>query len=159
MKGGWKENVRAWIDTGVTKGRMDLAVVETHNDQFMLGNDWIARFKPRIDWDKGTVTTANGTTELLGRRANLATKPKKKNAWRTRGKGRPPKYRRTIGSDNEDSDDENDTGALILQWIDTTAQTGSQQVVIPSATVQASTTLTTEPVQLSTQEPQERIKR
>ena len=46
MKGGWKENVRAWVNTGVTQGQMDLAVVETHNDQFMLGNDWIARFKP-----------------------------------------------------------------------------------------------------------------
>ena len=32
MKGGWKENVRAWVDTGVTQGQMDLAVVETHND-------------------------------------------------------------------------------------------------------------------------------
>ena len=38
-KGGWTKNVTAWIDTGVTRGRMEIAVLDTHEDQFMLGND------------------------------------------------------------------------------------------------------------------------
>ena len=71
-KGGWTESVKAWIDTGITRGTMEIAVLETHDDKFMLGNDWISRFKPKIDWENGTVATRFGKIKLIGRRATLA---------------------------------------------------------------------------------------
>ena len=42
MKEGWKESVRAYVNTGVSQGNMELAVLETTEDKFLLGNDWIA---------------------------------------------------------------------------------------------------------------------
>lgn len=65
-KGGWKENVSAWVDTGVSNGKMRIAVVATHDDRFLLGNDWIQRYKPTIDWATGRVSTKFGRTKLLG---------------------------------------------------------------------------------------------
>ena len=65
-KGGWKENVLAWVDTGASKGKMKIAVVATHNDKFLLGNDWIQQYKPSIDWTTGKIKTKFGTTQLLG---------------------------------------------------------------------------------------------
>ena len=67
-KGGWKQNVLAWIDTGVSNGKMKIAIVETHNDKFLLGNDWIQRYKPSIDWNTGKVRTKFGETYLVGTR-------------------------------------------------------------------------------------------
>ena len=71
MKEGWKESVRAYVNTGVSQGNMELAVLETTEDKFLLGNDWIARYKPKIDWETGTVTTKYGETKLLGTRNML----------------------------------------------------------------------------------------
>lgn len=65
-KGGWKRNVLAWVDTGVSKGKMRIAVVETYDDRFLLGNDWIERYKPKIDWATGTITTRLGKAHLVG---------------------------------------------------------------------------------------------
>ena len=65
-KGGWKRNVLAWVDTGASRGKMKIAVVATHNDKFLLGNDWIQKHKPSIDWTTGKVRTRFGTTQLLG---------------------------------------------------------------------------------------------
>ena len=65
-KGGWTRNVVAWINTGVSEGKMRIAVVATHDDKFLLGNDWIQRYKPTINWSTGVVSTRFGKTRLLG---------------------------------------------------------------------------------------------
>ncbi|KAL5529844.1 hypothetical protein ACEPAF_6101 [Sanghuangporus sanghuang] len=51
--GGWTWNVRAIVDTGITRGLMDITVVDTHKDKFLIGNDWLEQHKPTIDWTKG----------------------------------------------------------------------------------------------------------
>ncbi|KAL5512844.1 hypothetical protein ACEPAH_3242 [Sanghuangporus vaninii] len=53
--GGWTRNVRAIVDTGITRGLMDIAVVDTHEDKFLIGNDWLEQYKPTIDWTRGTL--------------------------------------------------------------------------------------------------------
>ncbi|KAL5499281.1 hypothetical protein ACEPAH_1799 [Sanghuangporus vaninii] len=53
--GGWTQNVRAIVDTGITRGLMDIAVVDTHEDKFLIGNDWLEQYKPTIDWTRGTL--------------------------------------------------------------------------------------------------------
>ena len=69
-KGGWTKNVRAVVDTGVTRGLMDVAVVDTHDDKFLLGNDWLEKHQPTIDWNNGTIVKGerevsfNGTAHL-----------------------------------------------------------------------------------------------
>ena len=38
-KGGWKESVKAIVETSVSKGEATLTVVETHNNNVLLGAD------------------------------------------------------------------------------------------------------------------------
>ena len=110
-KGGWTESVKAWIDTGITRGTMEIAVLETHDDKFMLGNDWISRFKPKIDWENGTVATRFGKIKLIGRRATLALQ-KARTSWKKK-KWYTNITRHPVESD-EDSDD--DIGTITMKW-------------------------------------------
>ena len=65
-KGGWTESVRAWVDTGISQGNMEIAVLKTNNDQFILGHDWMTRYKPRIDFSTGVIQTNYGRRQLAG---------------------------------------------------------------------------------------------
>ena len=65
-KGGWKESVKAIVETGVSKGEATLAVVETHDDNVLLGADWINKYKPVFNYSTGEVKTKYGKTYLLG---------------------------------------------------------------------------------------------
>ena len=70
-EGGWQQSVRAWVDTGVTTGNMELAVIETHGDKFLLGNDWLTRYRPTINWEDGIISTKYGETSIIGAKSNL----------------------------------------------------------------------------------------
>ena len=108
--GGWKESVRAWVDTGVTKGNMELAVLETTGDKFMLGNDWIARYKPVMNWETGKVITNYGETRLLGTRNMLVVDRKAR--LQNRRNRRFKKYKKLRIPLHEDSDEESESGDI-----------------------------------------------
>ena len=66
------KNIKAWIDTRIIRGIMEIAVLETYDDKFILDNDWISRFKSKIDWENNTVATRFGKIKLIRRRVTLA---------------------------------------------------------------------------------------
>lgn len=112
-KGGkWRTSVKAYVDTGVSKGVMELAVIETHDDKFLLGTDWISKYKPTINWATNTILTKWGSRKLkedtvLRAAQNLQGKKKKKLLnTNNRYEALLPDFSGTCEEEEESDDDE-----------------------------------------------------
>ncbi|KAL5526401.1 hypothetical protein ACEPAF_8124 [Sanghuangporus sanghuang] len=123
-RGGWTRNVRAIVDTGITRGLMDIAVVDTHEDKFLIGNDWLEQHKPTIDWTKGILRKGgkeiafNGTARLRSIQLILAPrKLRKRRRWRRIPDYIPPEW---------DADDEKEEAWETRVYYHSDIETGQE---------------------------------
>ena len=64
-KGGWKYNVEAIVNTAVSTRSMNIAVLQTNKDRFLLGNDWIKAHEVIINDENQTIHANDKKTDWL----------------------------------------------------------------------------------------------